>query len=252
MSDTNEMNDGEVGEVGEVNDTSDTAAPVEQDAGSTTKEAPDEKSEKSEGPDYSYVPQKFLKADGSPDFEKLAKSYTGLEKKLGSKPNVPAGSADEYEYDFGDEFVVDAERTNAFKEMALEKGFTKDQFSFLMEQYKGVVSENTWSADRVEATLKEAWGKDFDAQTQHARAGFNEFAPSDSNPNDPVWNHPAVMKLLARIGSEVHEDSVSGKPAQSSSSRMSEAEVQTMMGSKEYQQGNREMHAKVTAWYQGK
>jgi len=164
----------------------------------------------SEPSKYDHIPAKFLKEDGTPDYDRLAKSYTGLEKKLGTKPNIPAVSVDEYEYDFG-ELQVDADRTSEFKTKALEKGFTKDQFTFVMDSHKAVIDAMVWDADRTEAVLKEAWGKDYSTQTAAAKAGFDEFASSDADPNDPVWNHPAVMKLLARVGAEVGEDSLTGK-----------------------------------------
>ncbi|MDO8385084.1 MAG: hypothetical protein Q7T13_01625 [Polaromonas sp.] len=164
---------------------------------------------------YDYVPPKFLKEDGTPDFERLAKSYTGLEKKLGSKPNIPASSVDEYVYDFGEGFEVDEARATEFKTKAFEKGFTKAQYEFVMESHKAVIDameqEIYFSPEKTEAALKQAWGKDYDAQAKAARAGYDEFASSESNPHDPVWNHPEVMKLLARIGGELGEDSLSNK-----------------------------------------
>jgi hypothetical protein len=203
-----------------------------------------------EAPKYDYVPAKFMKPDGSPDFEKMAKSYTGLEKKLGSKPNIPASSIDDYEWDAG-ELQLDPDRVSEFKAQVLEKGFTKEQYAFVMESHKAVIESMVWNADKAEAALKVEWGKDYETHATAAKAGFDEFAPSDANPNDPVWNHPAVMKLLARIGSEVGEDSVANKSGSGSkSAAMSEDEVVAMMKTPEYRNGNRDLHAKVTAWYQ--
>lgn len=156
------------------------------------------------------VPAKFLKEDGTPDYERLSKSYTELEKKISKKGNIPAASADEYAYDFGEGFSVDETATNDFKAQALSKGFTKDQYAFIMEQYKSTLDKMTWSTDKTEATLKADWGQDFDVNAKAARAGFDQFAPSDANPHDPVWNHPQVMKLLARMGAELGEDSLAG------------------------------------------
>ena len=202
-----------------------------------------------DAPKYDYVPAKFLKEDGTPDLEKLAKSYSGLEKKLGTRSNVPAADVAEYEYDFGD-LTVDETSASAFKDAALAKGFTKDQYAFVMEQYKDMVGKMTWSSERTEAALKESWGKDFDTNARAARAGFDEFAPSDANPHDPVWNHPQVMKLLARMGAELGEDSVSQRQSATSEVRMTEQEVHAILASKEYRSGDKDLHAKVTKWYQ--
>jgi hypothetical protein len=198
--------------------------------------------------DEQVFPKKYLNADGKPDYDKLAKAYVSLEKKLGSKPNVPAASADEYEWDFGD-MQPPEENVAAFKQEALSKGLTKEQYQWMMKTHSDVIKSMVWDADRTEAELKTAWGKDFQAQANSARAAFDEFAPSDADPNDPVWNHPAVMKMLARMGGELGEDSLARK-SPASSSGMQPAEVIALMKSKEYQSGSRELHQKVQSWFQ--
>jgi hypothetical protein len=191
-----------------------------------------------EEPKYE-IPKKFLKADGTPDYEKLAKSYQGLEKKLSSKPNIPASTADEYEWAApeGNTLELNPEQVSKFKEMALEHGFTKAQYDFVMTSHMNVINEMVgslgWTADRAETALKEAWGKDFENQAAAARAGFDEFAPSDADPHDPVWNHPAVMKLLARMGAELGEDSITRAPAASSGTSIQE-QIAALRASPDY------------------
>jgi len=232
----------------------DTTPPAE---GEKTDAKADEKADEKPAdgkPDYSHIPKKFMKADGTPDFDALAKSYTGLEKKLGQRPNMPASSVEDYSFDFGDLDVaalgVTDESVNAFKEQALKAGFTKDQYSFVMNMWKENVTKLQVTADQAEQKLKESWGKDFDRNVDLAKTAFREYAPSDADPNDPIWNHPVVMGLLARIGGEIGEDSLAGKSNGNRAPDMTEAEVAQIMKSKEYQNGDRALHAKVTAWYQ--
>lgn len=228
---------------GATEETSQSNTEGSNDVGTKT---PDTKSDTK--PDYSYVPQKFLKPDGTPDFEKLSKSYTGLEKKLGTKPFVPAASVDEYEWDQG-ELQLDGEKLTEFKAQVLEKGFTPEQFKFVMESHKNVIEAMTWTADKVESELKQSWGKQYDEMANAARVGFDQFAASDSNPNDPVWNHPSVMKLLARIGSELGEDSLAGKGAGPRvGTQLDRSEIDRLMQAPDYWD-NKESQAKVTAWY---
>ena len=69
--------------------------------------------------DYSYVPSKFLE-DGKPNFQKMAQSYTELEKHLGSK--APAISVDDYDFNFQQPDSWDMEQYNSFREQAKELG----------------------------------------------------------------------------------------------------------------------------------
>lgn len=229
----------------------------EQSQQTSQESTPEAKPEvKAEAP-KSEIPAKFLKADGTPDYDKMAKSYTALEKKIGAKGNIAASSVDEYEWTPPENaYQLDPEKSAEFKKLALENGFTSKQYEFIMNSHNNLMTSMLdtvgLNPDKTEAALKEAWGKDFPEQMKSARAGFDAFAPSSANPNDPVWNHPEVMKLLARLGSEIGEDSVSAKPSAAASTRMTEAEVKAIMSSKEYRSGDRALHAQVTEWYRTK
>ncbi|MDO9100500.1 MAG: hypothetical protein Q7V53_07190 [Caldisericota bacterium] len=162
---------------------------------------------------------KFRKPDGSIDADKLSKSYSQLEKAYHKRPQAPAASVEEYSFDFGEGFQVDEERTNAFKEAALAKGVTKEQYVWLMETYsKNLPGQSelsgTWTVENTQKALESEWGADFEHNAVIARKAFDTFAPSDADLSDPVWNHPAVMKLLARMGGELAEDSIAKRPSQ--------------------------------------
>lgn len=205
-------------------------------------------------PKFEY-PKKFLKEDGTPDHEKLAKSYIGLEKRLGSKPNIPAASVEEYSWEAPDDGLeLQEENVAKFKEEALAQGFSNKQYQFLMSRYgeivKGMQNEFVWSGERAATALQQEWGKDYKSNLELAKNGFEEFASSSADPNDAVWNHPEVMKLLARLGSEVKEDSITSKSPAAKNTKTGADEIRQILQSKEYRNGDRELHAKVTAWYQ--
>ncbi|MES2973274.1 MAG: hypothetical protein V4757_06680 [Pseudomonadota bacterium] len=202
--------------------------------------------------EYAYVPPKFMKADGTPDFEKLAKSYVSLEKGFSKKPNLPAASIDEYDYKFGEGFAVDEERTAAFKADALAKGLTKDQYAWIMDTYSKQLQTSqadAWTADKVQQTLEGEWGTDFQHNLSAANKAFEAFAPSDASIDDPVWNHPAVMKLLARMGAELGEDSVSSVKGTSVGGSMSRQDIEAIQFSEDYWNDPAKQQL-VTAWYE--
>lgn len=154
------------------------------------------------------VPKKFLKADGTPDIERMTKAYANLEKKFGSKPNMPAASVDDYEWDGSADLELPEENVAAFKAEVLEQGFTKDQYKFIMGRYADIVQSMTFDADKTEAILKETWGDDFKPNMRAYTTGFDAVAPQDADRNDPVWRHPHVVQALANIGKEFGEDSL--------------------------------------------
>jgi len=203
---------------------------VDNDNDETTVEDNNEPDTK---PDYSYVPEKFLNEDGEPDFEKLAKSYSALEKKLGNKAAQAPESIDEYEYDFKDPEVVNNEEAQKFKEEALEHGLTKEQYQWLMGYFEQMNEANTKaSIDYAENTLKEAWGDAYEDNLVNARKAYDVFADEDMN-IDEIGNNPTIIKLLAKIGAEIGEDSnvnTKAAPAQG----MTELEIQELMSSDDY------------------
>lgn len=204
-----------------------------------------------EEPDYSYVPKKFLK-DGKPDWEALTKSYQHMEKKASQKGVLVPEDVAEYEWAGNAPVSIDPEQANAFKAEAQKAGLTKEQYAFVMDKYAEVMTNTGFSADASAHALKKVWGEEFQANVNLARRAFDEFAPSDMNMDDPIFNHPTVVRLLARMGQELGEDSqsqVKGKTTRSSG--LSEEEVRSIQSSSDYW-NNPEKQAKVRQWYESK
>ncbi len=195
---------------------------------------------------YDWVPQKFIR-DGQPDFEKLAKSYVSMEKKLGQKGPIAPDSIEDYEYQF--QSYEPNENLSAFKEEALKAGITKDQFTFLMNRYEQEVGSMLMTPEKAEAQLKQDWGSDFQANLSLAAKAFEEFAPLSLSMDDPALNHPSVLKLLAALGSQLGEDSASSTKA-SGSSGMTEEKINELRKSGDYWKP--ETQALVRQWYESK
>lgn len=224
----------------------DTTAVDTTQAASAPSDAP-----AAEAPKFEY-PKKFLKADGTPDYERLAKSYVGLEKKLGAKPFVPAASTEEYEWTAPENGVeLPDDGVQQFKQEALAQGFTPKQYEFLMTRYNDIVvgmRDAGYTAEKAETALKAEWGKEFNSQLVRAKAGFDQFAPSDADPNDPVWNHPSVLKLLARMGNELGEDSIAPKAVPGAPTSSVQAQIDELRASPDYWKP--EIQAKVLKLYE--
>lgn len=183
--------------------------------------------------EYGYVPEKFMK-DGVPDFEKLSKSYSELEKKLGTK--APALSVEDYEYEFSEPDKWDSTGFELFKGQALEQGLTKDQFNMVMGLYEKNVSQMVDSfrqtPEKAEAELKQEWGKEYDNNLKSAIKAVQTFAPEGFDV-DSIGNDPKVIKLLAAIGSQLNED-VPLNQGVSVGSTMSRLEIDELMRSSDY------------------
>lgn len=198
--------------------------------------------------DYSWVPAKFL-TEGEPDFQNLAKAYQNLEKKLGQKVvNLAPESADEYTF-APEGMELDPKLTSAFKNEAKEAGLSTSQYEFIMKKYQDTVGRMTLNPDTAASMLKESWGEaEFAGNLNNARRAFDEFAPSDLSMDEPALNHPSVLKLLARIGADLGEDST--PPKSSKGSGLSQVEIEAMMQTPEYGQAGSETHQTVTKWFE--
>lgn len=195
-------------------------------------------------PTGTVVPDKFLKEDGTPDFDKLAKSYTELESTLRkTRPTAPK-SIDEYQLE-GIDLELDEELTVAFKSEALEAGLSTDQYKWVMDKYAGLVQDSMPSKEKAQEALTEAWGKEFDTNLQAARSAWDVYG-KDMDIN-VVGNNPDVLKILARIGAELKEDNASRQPA-SNDPGMTQSDLDALMSSDDYWT-NPEKQAKAAAYH---
>lgn len=197
---------------------------------------------------FAFVPEKFLKEDKSPDWEKLTGSYIELEKQIGkTRPSAPKdASGYVLDDDFG--FELDEERTTVFKDEALKNGISPDQYKWIMGKYANAVGDFLPTREKAETTLKEVWGDDYADNLADANRAYSVFGEG-LDPNGLGFN-PDALQLLARIGREMDEDQSVKKPT-SRDPGMSETEVMDLMKREDYWT-NKELQAKVAAFYEAR
>lgn len=199
--------------------------------------------------DFGFVPAKFIGEDGKPDFEKLANSYTELEKKASEK-NLSAEAIDEYEFKFtSDTFDADADLTD-IKEHMLELGISKDQYAGVMEMWEGavtdIITDIRGTPESALEAVQEMFGDKAETALLNAKNAFERFAPEGMDINE-IGNNPQVIALLASIGSQMGEDS---RPPQGTRAQgMTQTEVDEIINRPDYYT-NQEMQDRVAAYYE--
>ncbi|EAM6080665.1 hypothetical protein CDJ04_07095 [Salmonella enterica] len=172
-----------------------------------------------------WLPEKFVVTgeDGKPDItasaQKLAQSYGHLEQRFGSGDIPPADIAD-YKIDAIEGIEIDPNNaeTKKFLESAKQHGFTSDQLNFMIKEVYNSIQNYTQqtSSDNRDAAseeLKKVWQDDvtFNKNIGLAYRAFNSLADADDKGKiDEIGNNPLVIKLLAKIGAEMKEDSPGG------------------------------------------
>ncbi|AUY15278.1 TPA: hypothetical protein ACQVMA_000314 [Serratia marcescens] len=213
-----------VGEGGEGGGAGDGGNPGTGDVGSTSLLSTGAQNQPG-GDDW--VPEKFrvMGEDGKLNIEgsarKLAESYTHLEKQRGTSA-VPK-TVDEYaptvdvEGFKWDEFKADPEM-QGFLKAAHAKGITNDQMGFILGKYMnrapalvGGAAELDQEAAATE--LRGTWKTDAEFQKNIglAHRAFMSLAdPADQGKMDEIGNNPMVIRMLAKIGVEMGEDTPVG------------------------------------------
>jgi len=213
-------------------------------------EATDTETNDTDADQYEWVPKKYWK-DGKPDLESFKNGFENMEKMLGKKGLLKPDSVEEYDAqpEFPQGWSVDEQATNQFKAEALEQGFTPDQYKFIMQKYSENISKSVVTPETAQQILTEEWGKqDFASNLSAAQAAFEAYAPSNIDRNDPIFNNPTVLKILARVGSELSEDQ---RPAQGTKqAAQSRQDIEAMMASPEYRDPNSDTYKTVVKWFE--
>jgi len=228
-----------------------TAEPTTTTAATTPDVAttPEVKTEVAAKPDYSHIPAKFLKADGTPDDVAMSKSYLALEKKIGKQGSFAPESVDEYVHE-ATKVQFDEEQHKAFKEEALKAGLSTEQYQWMLSKYEDDVQRFLPSAEKTTEVLSAAWGDDFESNVKYANQAASVYVPSNVSREDILAN-PLALQILSRIGSEMREDTA--PPVKSSGpSKITEDDIKAMMGDPDYYKNNersKELNAKVDEYY---
>ena len=168
------------------------------------------------------IPEKFMVMgeDGQPDYKsitgKLGQSYAHLEKRFGSG-DVPPTTADEYQLE---KYLPDGmEPVDANIKPILGEfhklGLTQKQVQGVMnvfgQQVELGLSQEKAGFESGQATLKAAWGGEYDARLASAKKAIAAYGAEDPEiakiAADPkLSNNPLIVRLLSLAGADLNED----------------------------------------------
>lgn len=172
-----------------------------------------------------WLPEKYQvkNAEGVLDVEasarKVAEAHKALEQRMGAG-EAPPKTAEEYApklevegFNF-DEFKADP-ASQTFLKAAHAKGINNDQLSFILGEYYQRVPELVAGAQALDsqtatAELRKEWISDaeFKQNINNAFKAFNGYSTEAEKAQiDAIGNNPLVIRILARIGKEMGEDS---------------------------------------------
>ena len=200
--------------------------------------------------------------------DKLAKSYVNAVKKIGGEPDNLISIPKEGEswdglynqlgrpersdgYDFGadDEGTLDD-----FKEFAHQTGLSQNQAENVLSLFSDIQEEEEkqrkQSIDDLklssEQDLQKEWGKNYDGKVDMATRAFAQFSSPElrSIMNDTgLGNHPEMIKVFAKIGEMLGEDSLvvgSGLGSAQMTPQQAQEEIQKLYSDKEFSQAYRD------------
>lgn len=214
-----------------------------------------------------WMPEKFRVMNGEEldvgaSSRKLAESYAGLEKRVGSG-DVPPKTADDYAITVPEQFKevwAEDDRFKAFRTDALGAGLTQKQFDFVVGKYfdtvPGLVQGGQQvTAEKATEELRATWATEpeFKANVADAFKAFQAYAsPEDQARIDEIGNNPVALRILAKIGKELGE--AAGIPQGNMAT--GEDDIQTILKSQAYMDPKHPDHkatsAKVQSFYQKK
>lgn len=105
---------------------------------------------------------------------------------------------------------------NQFKDVAHKIGLNQKQVDALIEYQHGAIRASmdnepamlAAQKEETEQTLKQDWGLDYNKNIRAAQRALQVYGDEEIMDlmNTSAGNHPAVVKLFARLGAEVTED----------------------------------------------
>ena len=197
--------------------------------------------------------------------DKLAKSYVNLVKKMGvpseqllrlpgeGEPmddlyNALGRPEDHNGYNLGD---FEPEQTENFRQFVHELGLNNQQAETIYQAYQQDIAERDqasqqefeqFEVDNLNA-LQQEWGDQFNHNLEMARRAFMNFATPEAVKvieETGMGNHPELLKVFARIGEVLAEDSVLPGTNNSVLGGMNAASAQeqinSLMSDKEFRQ----------------
>lgn len=205
------------------------------------------------------MPEKYIvkREDGTTDWEatalKQAGGYDSLSKRLGSgdaPPKAPEDYAPAVTAGISLDKLKDDPKYQGFLKGAHARGMTNAQLGYVLDHYAMALQPDVAGA---EADLRKTWASDEQlqrglAQSYRATAAYAGDDETRARLDAKFGNDPDFIRLMARIGNELHEDSPPAGITQAESDTL-----ESMMGSAAYLDSAHQDHAatvrKVQALY---
>lgn len=167
------------------------------------------------------------------DIEAAAKTLVHQQKRMGGLVPIPKTdeekaelygklgrpeTAEKYEIDVPDthQQFFSEENVKQFRAMAHNIGLNNDQVKALIDYQVGAINSDiergqyniSRSRDETEESLRKEWGFDYDKQIKAAHRALDVYGDDELRGlmDTEAGNHPAVIRLFARLGEDVTED----------------------------------------------
>lgn len=194
------------------------------------------------------VPEKFRDDKGELRVKDVARSYLELEKRFGAG-EAPPKTSDDYKltYKLPAGVEMNREMEKAILSEFHAAGMNGRQAQLAMDRYVATLSAQLKARDAdvktAEAELRKSWGADYDNQLSLAVKAYDRLVDAgDTETINRVGNDPAVLRLLAKVGAGLKEDT---PPA--GASPMAEEDVQALMKSPAYWNASDPEHERIKA-----
>lgn len=185
---------------------------------------------------------------------KQTEGYNALSKRLGEM-GAPPKAPEEYKVTLPDALKdYDLEGDDSYKDFraqAHKEGFTQKQFDLVMQNYLRLAPElvngaKALSADEAVVELKKTWDTDqkYKEELGNAYRAAQAYGGDEANELISKYgNDPLIVRMLARIGKETKEDSLTN-PSPSVNNGES---VESLQMSEAYRNPKHPDHARVSA-----
>lgn len=202
------------------------------------------------------LPEKFHvkagdKLDAAASLAKALEHRDHLEKRLGAG-DLPPKTAAEYAFEMPEEFKdfqLKDDRLAGFKEQALAKGITGEQFKWMMGSYLAAVPDlmegaAAMTASQARAELQKVWTQpaDMDSGISNAGRALRGLPADLVDATRELGTNPAFLRAMAHFGAQMREDRAPGGDGGGGQ----QVTVEQMIASDAYRNPKNPDHARVS------
>jgi hypothetical protein len=214
---------------------------------------------------FDWVPEKHrVVKEGGADLDieatarKLADANKAFEKRFGSG-DVPPKTPEEYAIESLPEGVtfddIKADPAmQSFMKGAHARGITNAQLEYVLNEHLNIMgstigADEQMSIEECGQELRKTWANptEYDRNLGNAYRALQAFAdsPEDAEALDEIGNNPALVRLLAKIGAELQEDTPIGEGTQAAQDW--DGEIASLRANPAYLDSSHPEHKQVMA-----